>query len=67
MSSQKTSQEHGSSFAIFRSAKGAQLPATGITEQSTLLTKSKINRLVLVLVIESKVFVSNSLHLGSAL
>ena len=33
----KTSQDHGSSFAIFRSA-------IRIAEQPTLLTKSKINR-----------------------
>ena len=41
----KTSQDHGSSFGIFRSAKTkAPLPATRITEKPILLTKSKINR-----------------------
>ena len=40
----KTSQEHGSSFWHFPICKRVQLPATRITEQPTLLTKSKINR-----------------------
>ena len=40
----KTSQEPGSSFGIFRSAKKAQLPEMRITKQPILLIKSKINR-----------------------
>ena len=40
----KTSQQHGSSFGIFRSAKKVKLPAIKIIEEPTLLTKSKINR-----------------------
>ena len=39
----KTSQEHGSSFGIFRSTK-SQLPPIRITEQRILLTKRQINR-----------------------
>ena len=37
----KTSQQHDS---IFRSTKKVKLPAIKITEEPTLLTKSKINR-----------------------
>ena len=51
----KSSQEHGSSCGIFRSVKRlkvlaifdlqrAQLPATSITEQPTLLAKIEIKR-----------------------
>ena len=40
----KTSQQHGSSLGIFRSTKKVKLPAIKITEEPTLLTKSKINR-----------------------
>ena len=40
----KTSQEPGSSFGSFRSAKKVQFPEMRITKQPILLIKSIINR-----------------------